>query len=142
MLPWYLLLTVIMTVRQLGIQYLAVSRAIANDLASLGRTIEPGATPALWERDTARLTAVVRGVGQNAIVTGERISIPGIDDFGTGYSSLAYLQQLNVHKLKIDLSSVRDMMGNDGNAGFVKAAARRPDRRLPGKVQQKQPFTF
>ncbi|MES3020654.1 MAG: response regulator [Pseudomonadota bacterium] len=77
MLPWYLLLSVCMTALQLGIQYFAVSRAIADDLASLGRTVEPGATQALWELDFARLTAVVRGVRQNAIVTGVRISNSG-----------------------------------------------------------------
>jgi EAL domain-containing protein (putative c-di-GMP-specific phosphodiesterase class I) len=31
------------------------------------------------------------------------------------------LQQLKVHKLKIDLSFVRDMMSNKGNASIVKA---------------------
>jgi diguanylate cyclase (GGDEF)-like protein len=49
---------------------------------------------------------------------GVRVSI---DDFGTGYSSLAYLQQLAVHKLKVDISFVRDITSNSGNASIVKA---------------------
>jgi len=44
-----------------------------------------------------------------------------IDDFGTGYSSLGYLQQLEVDKLKVDISFVRDMTTNIGNASIVKA---------------------
>jgi diguanylate cyclase (GGDEF)-like protein len=49
---------------------------------------------------------------------GVRLSI---DDFGTGYSSLGYLQQLKVDQLKVDISFVRDMTTNSGNASIVKA---------------------
>ena len=44
-----------------------------------------------------------------------------IDDFGTGHSSLSRLQQLQAHKLKIDISFVRDITTNSSNALIVKA---------------------
>jgi EAL domain-containing protein (putative c-di-GMP-specific phosphodiesterase class I) len=44
-----------------------------------------------------------------------------IDDFGTGYSSMAYLQKLSVHKLKIDISFIRNMTENNNDANIVKA---------------------
>ena len=49
---------------------------------------------------------------------GVRLSI---DDFGTGYSSLAHLQQLEVNRLKVDISFVRNITTNSGNAAIVKA---------------------
>jgi len=73
MLPWYLLVTVGMLLVQLAIQYVSVSQAIGSDLASLGRTVEPAVTQAVWELDKPQLAAAIGGARQNAIVTGARV---------------------------------------------------------------------
>ncbi|MGX5659066.1 response regulator [Castellaniella ginsengisoli] len=76
MLPWYLLATIGLVAVQLGIQYVGISRAIADDLASLGRTVEPAVTNAVWELDREQMTRALDGVRQNAIVSGARIESP------------------------------------------------------------------
>ena len=73
MLPWYLLLALSVTGVQLAIEYFNVTRAIVEDLASLGRTVEPGITEAVWELDAAGLASMAHGVRLNAIITGVEI---------------------------------------------------------------------
>ena len=73
MLPWYLLLAISVTVVQLAIQYFSVARAIVEDVASLGRTIEPGITEALWELDSAGLASMARGLRLKCELRANRI---------------------------------------------------------------------
>lgn len=70
MLPWYLALAITVTVLQLVIQYFSVSAAISEDLDSLGQTVLPGITEAVWTLDSAHLDFVAEGIRKNAIVTG------------------------------------------------------------------------
>ncbi|MBB3047633.1 diguanylate cyclase (GGDEF)-like protein/PAS domain S-box-containing protein [Litorivivens lipolytica] len=44
-----------------------------------------------------------------------------IDDFGTGYCNLSYLKQMNVERLKIDSSFVRDMNASNSDGKIVQA---------------------
>ncbi|MCK6426547.1 MAG: EAL domain-containing protein [Burkholderiaceae bacterium] len=91
----------------------SVRQALAQaDLAPQRLELEITESFLMGDRDRAiHALAELRGLGL-------RLSI---DDFGTGYSSLAYLQQLAVHKLKVDISFVRDITTNPGNASIVRA---------------------
>ena len=72
--PWYLLVATGMTGVQLAIHLVSVNRDIQNDLVTLGQTMAPSATMAVWELDGPGLNSVARGIRQNAIVTGVRIT--------------------------------------------------------------------
>lgn len=105
-LPWYLMLALSMTAVQLALQYVTVSQAIGNDLASLGRTVGPTVTGALWELDRPTLSSMAHGIRQNVIVTGIRIEsdkgevvvadgkLPGPRETAAGFFSLQYRQEV------------------------------------------------
>ena len=128
MLPWYLLLVVSMTLLQLGLQYVAVSRAISSDLASLGRTVEPGATQAVWELDNDQLKSIAHGVRQNAIVSsvavlngaGEIIAADG-ERPKTGEDALSFRQRQ--YKLEVIPLLHADRYGRQLPIGSVQLAA-------------------
>ena len=58
--------------------------------------------------------------GKLNALTAHGISI-AIDDFGTGYSSLSYLQNLPIHRIKIDRSFVRVIEGETAESSIVNA---------------------
>ncbi|HJU49822.1 MAG TPA: response regulator, partial [Pseudogulbenkiania sp.] len=129
-LPWYLLLTLGMTGVQLGIQYVFISRSIHNDLASLGHTVGPSMSRAVWELDTPLLTSMVHGIRKNSNVTGVRVesssgrvlaqdgALPGVA--GVGEHSWLSQTQEEVEPLRF-----RDSRGQERAIGSVKLYADR-----------------
>jgi diguanylate cyclase (GGDEF)-like protein len=69
-------------------------------------------------------TALIENFDQ-AVGTLQRIRASGvrisIDDFGTGLASLSYLKRLPIDQLKIDISFIRDVLHDPGDAQIVKA---------------------
>lgn len=92
----------------------AVVAGILGETGLAAHRVELEITESCAMRDRGRSFATLSALRR----LGVRLSI---DDFGTGYSSMAYLQELEVHKLKVDISFVRDMTSNSSNASIVKA---------------------
>jgi len=78
------------------------------------RCLELELTESILLQDMAATMKTLRGLK----ALGVKLSI---DDFGTGYSSLSYLKQLDIDKLKIDQSFVRDVLADGDGASIVKA---------------------
>lgn len=110
--------------RQVAVNVSAVQLSRGNLVASVQEALqETGIAPHMLELEITESSVMSDRDRSLATVAslkalGVRLSI---DDFGTGYSSLAYLQQLEVDKLKIDIAFVRDMTTNANNAAIVKA---------------------
>ena len=69
-------------------------------------------------RDCLSLIVSLPNLGGSVLPAGFKLSL---DDFGTGYSSLSYLQNLPLEQVKIDRSSVHDMVGHPKSAAFAHA---------------------
>ena len=130
MFPWYLLIAFSMTVVELAIQYASVSEDIDRDLASLGRTVSPGVSNAVWELDPAQLASIVRGVRQNAIVTGVQVEsttgeilaadgdVPGLDKNARNVAQ-AQFKQTSIQLM------YRSPRGEDRLVGYLKMYSNR-----------------
>jgi EAL domain-containing protein (putative c-di-GMP-specific phosphodiesterase class I) len=82
-----------------------------------------GCTPGLIELEITESAVLshpryIRRVLNNLRELGFSIAL---DDFGTGYSSLAYLKDLPIDKLKIDMSFIRDIDKQPKNQTIVSA---------------------
>ena len=93
-----------------------------NYLDTLDRALaESGIDPQLLELEITESVAVLEPGFMIKLlndIKARGICI-AIDDFGTGFSSLSYLEQLNVDRLKIDISFVRQMEQSDGSRRIV-----------------------
>jgi diguanylate cyclase (GGDEF)-like protein len=93
-----------------------------NYLETLDRALaESGIDPRLLELEITESVAMLEPGFMISLLN--EIKARGIciaiDDFGTGFSSLSYLEQLNVDRLKIDISFVRQMEQSDGSRRIV-----------------------
>lgn len=70
---WYVVLAIIVTAVQLGLEYSATRQNIQDDLESLGNSFARSAADALWTFDRSQLAIMAQGMVQNAIITGARI---------------------------------------------------------------------
>jgi diguanylate cyclase (GGDEF)-like protein len=94
-----------------------LEQTLADALSASG--LEPGyleleLTESILIEDTGNVLAKLKRIKSLGI----KLSI---DDFGTGYSSLSYLKKLEVDKIKIDQSFVRDLSSDQDDAAIVKA---------------------
>ena len=70
----YLILAILVTSVQLGLEYSSEQRLIGSDLVSLGQSFNGGVAGAMWELDRPLMKTMAQGIAQTSIVTGVRIA--------------------------------------------------------------------
>jgi EAL domain-containing protein (putative c-di-GMP-specific phosphodiesterase class I) len=113
-----------LALRQVAVNVSAVQLSRGNLVESVKEALqETGIPPDMLELEITESSVMLdRDKSLATVAALKALGVQlSIDDFGTGYSSLAYLQQLEVDKLKIDIAFVRDMTTNANNAAIVKA---------------------
>ncbi len=89
-------------------------KKILSDTGLDPRRLELELTESLLLANPESMVSVVRDLKVLGITV-------AIDDFGTGYSSFSYLRQLQLNKLKIDRSFIRDVAVNLEDASITSA---------------------
>jgi two-component system, sensor histidine kinase len=70
---WYLVLAIVVTCVQLGLEYASIRSTISSDMVALGRSFSPGVSDAIWTYDRTLLDSLAMGIRQTAIITGVKI---------------------------------------------------------------------
>lgn len=70
---WYLLLAILVTAVQLGIEYASIKATVTSDLEALGRSFAPSVSDAMWTFDQPLIESLTKGIAQTAIITGVKI---------------------------------------------------------------------
>ena len=108
----------------IGVNISALQFNRSDFYETVARTLEQtGFPPHLLELELTE-SVLLKDI-DSAFTTIQRLKNLGvrlaIDDFGTGYSSLSYLKKINVDKLKIDMSFVRDICDDQDDVAIVRA---------------------
>lgn len=109
-------LPIAVNISTLQMQHGDFAERVLTILAETGhdpRLLELEFTRSILIQDIDRVLAQVSRLKAAGIIA--------IDDFGTGYSSLSNLKRLNVDRLKIDHSFIRDISTDPDDAAIVRA---------------------